>query len=360
MKGKLHPVHLAIVIHMIQTGVILLSLPQQLAVHFGHNGWIALLGFSLIVTINLGLIAIVYRLGRARSIFAILEQSIPKLMLLPFYLGMAAAWAILGAMVAKQYVIIFQMLAFPTTHPMMLLSLIEALTFLLLIKGIVCITRAATIFFCLIIWMLLLLFCFFSEFDWSRMTPFLLQGGDYRIEGALNIYGAFIGYELCMLLFPYVQSKHFFKSVSAGNLLTTLSYTSVSLICFGFYSSGQLKLMLYPTLDLLAYIRFPFIERIENLLFGFFLFTVIITIVAYSWASQEVFKRIVPKLPTNWLSLGIVALSYAVSWIPDVLDEVQSWLKYLGYFELGVAFALPMLLLVLLLVQGRKEVPGNA
>jgi hypothetical protein len=264
------------------------------------------------------------------------SQSIPKLILLPFYLAIAAVWAIVGALVAKEYVI------------------------LLLIKGIVSITRAATVFFYLLVCMLLLLFCFFSDFDWSRMTPFLLQGGDYRIEGVLNIYIAFLGYEMSMLLFPYVQPRHFFKSVFAGNLFTTLSYTSVSVVCFGFYSFDQLKLMLYPTLDLLGYIRFPFIERIENLLFGFFLFTVIITIVVYNWASQEVFKRIVPNFPSKWMSFGIVTLSYAVTWIPDVLDEVQRWLKYLGYFEIGVSFAVPMLLLIVLLVQGRKEVPRNA
>ncbi|CAM4258136.1 GerAB/ArcD/ProY family transporter [Paenibacillus alkaliterrae] len=135
----------------------------------------------------------------------------------------------------------------------------------------------------------------------------------------------------------------------AGNLYTTFTYIALCFVCFGFYSFDQLKNMLYPLLDLLSYIRLPFIERIENLLFGFFMFTTLVTVVMYIWSAQEALRRIVPKANTKVLAFVIIAAAFAVAWLPDTLEEVGMWLQYLGYTETGVAFGLPLLLLVILL-----------
>ena len=61
----------------------------------------------------------------------------------------------------------------------------------------------------------------------------------------------------------------------------------------------MLKVMLFPLLDLLAYIKLPFMERIENLFYGFFLFTTIITLVLYFWATGESTQRVFPKIKIN-------------------------------------------------------------
>lgn len=122
-------------------------------------------------------------------------------------------------------------------------------------------------------WMFLLLLWFFPAFRWERFTPFILQGGHDQVKGGIEVYAAFLGYELSILLFPYVEkTKKSMTAIYVGNGLLSLSYLSLCLICFGFFSLGQLKRLLYPVLDLLAYIQLPFIERLENLLYGFFSF----------------------------------------------------------------------------------------
>jgi hypothetical protein len=143
------------------------------------------------------------------------------------------------------------------------------------------------------------------------------------------------------------------KAVYIGNLMTAVSYLAICFVSFGFYSFGQLTKLKYPLLDLLSYIRFPFIERIENLLFGFLLFTALITIVLYVWSAVETLQRIIPKAKPNRLAAFILVAAFMVAWIPDVLGEVEQWLKYLGYAESGVAFGLPLLLIAILLFQKR-------
>ncbi|MBT2290295.1 hypothetical protein J7E73_14320 [Paenibacillus albidus] len=65
-------------------------MPRQLADYFGTNGWLFLLVCYLLSAGNIGLIALVYKLGGGRSVFEILEQSLPKLILYPVYVSLAS------------------------------------------------------------------------------------------------------------------------------------------------------------------------------------------------------------------------------------------------------------------------------
>lgn len=206
MREKLNQYHIAILVYMIQSAFMFFNLPRLLAENFGTNGWIALLICSAVATVNIFLISLVYRHGRGRSIFAILEQSIPKWILVPFYFGMAAVSALFGCLVMKQYVLLFQMVAFPTTNPMVFKFLCDILVLLLMRKGLYNISKAATIFYYCTFWLFFLLPYFLGEFRWVRLTPFLFQGGTHQLEDWLEVYMAFLGYELS-LFFSLMSRK---------------------------------------------------------------------------------------------------------------------------------------------------------
>lgn len=359
-KEKLAPFHVTVLIYMTQSGVIVFSLTQLEAYFIGTNGWLVALLFSIVVVFNLLLIGLVYRLGKGRSIFEILEQSIPQFILIPLYLSLAVLWAIIGCLVAKEYVLIFQMVAFPTTNPMVFKIIVDILAYFLLIKGIYNISKAATVFFWLSVWMNLLLFYFFWDFKWSRLTPFLFQEGHLEFKGLVGIYAAFIGYELTLLLFEYSDSKtKLIRSAILGNTILTVSYLCVGLVTFGFFSFEQLQQILLPLLDLMAYIKLPFVERVENLLYGVFLFAMIATLVMYMWsaseASERVFRQSTPKVR------GFILLSFSIlfSFLPETLTTVKAWLNIFAMIETGVAWGLPVLLLTLLAIQkGHGDLKG--
>lgn len=354
MPEKLSPFHIAVLVYMTQSGIVIFTLPRSLADYFGTNGWLVLIPCLLLSSFNIYLITLVFRLGKGRSIFEIMEQSVTKVILYPFYLGLTAVWLIFGCMIGKKYVLLFQMLAFPTTNPMLFKLAIDVLAFMMLIKGIYRMSNAITLFFWMTIWMFGLLLWFFPSFRWARFTPFLLHGGHDQVKGAMEVYAAYLGYELSILLFPYVnknKSKKSMAAIYAGNAFLSFVYICLSLICFGFFSLGQLKKLLYPVLDLLAYIQLPFIERLENLLYGFFLFLVLVTVVMYWWAAQLSMQRIMPKVKTPVLLFSMLGSSYCVSFIPKTLDEVNVWITNLGYAVTGIAFVLPLLLIMILLIQ---------
>ncbi|WP_379159549.1 GerAB/ArcD/ProY family transporter [Paenibacillus sp. sgz5001063] len=352
---KLSPFHVAILVYMSQIGIVIFTLPRQLADYFGTNGWLVLLPGLMLTTFNIYLITLVHKLGGGRSIFEILERSIPKALLYPAYLGLASVWLIFGCMIGKKYVLLFQMIAFPTTSPMLFKLAVDILLFLLLIKGIYTISKAATLFFWMTFWMYFLLLWFIPSFSWVRFTPFILQGGHDQIKGAMEMYSAYLGYELSILLFPYMEkSKKSLVAIYVGNAYLSLIYISLALICFGFFSFGQLKKLLFPLIDLLAYIQFPFIERLENLLYGFFLFLVLITVVMYWWGAMEALRRMVPRLKIPVLGFLVIVISYSISFVPKTLDQVNVWITNLGFATTAIAFGLPIVLIALLILQKRR------
>lgn len=353
---KLSPFHIAILVFMSQAGIVVFSLPSTLATHFGTNGWLFLLVCLVISTFNIYLIGLAYRLGKGQNVFQILESTISKVLLYPAYIGVSAIWIIFGCMIGKKYVLLFQMIAFPTTNPMVLKIGVDLLAYLLLIKGIYNISKAATIFFWMIIWMFPLLLLFIPEFQSVRLTPFIFKGGHDMLKGGFDIYTAFLGYELSILFFPYMeQRKKSIWGMYAGNAFLTLNYVCLSFTCFGFFSLLQLKNLLYPLIDLLAFIRFPFIERLENLLYGFFLFMILLTLVMYLWAAQEALVRITRKARSKGYVAIILLITYCTAYIPKTTDQVNVWITNLSYVVTFIGFALPIVVIIVLLFQRKGE-----
>jgi len=355
MKEKLNPFHVAILIYMIQTGVVIFSLPRMLAQYIGYNGWISVLLFYAFITLNIMLISLVYRLCDGKSIFQIIEQTLPKIIYYPLYMVLIVAWSLTGSLIAKEYIIIYQSFVFPTTHPMFIKIFVDILAYLLVIKGIYNITKAATMFFALVIWTIMLLLFFINNFQFLNFTSFYFREGTGEFSGFVDILSAFLGYELVLLLFPFAEKgKKLMKAVHYGNLLTTSTYLLVSFVCYGFYSFEQLKRMKYPVIELLAYIELPFVERIEQLIFSLYLFTALIGHVLYMWAATKTAKQALPNANMKWTTIIIFIIAYAISWIPDVLMKVEIWLTYLGQLDLTIALGLPLLLILLLLFRKRS------
>ena len=53
-------------------------------------------------------------------------------------------------------------------------------------------------------------------------------------EGFFHIYLAYMGYELCLLFFPYTDKKtKLFRAVIYGHLIRTVSYVLLGFVSFG-------------------------------------------------------------------------------------------------------------------------------
>ncbi|MCD8509527.1 MAG: hypothetical protein LRY73_06340 [Bacillus sp. (in: Bacteria)] len=88
MEEKIHYSNLMIMVYMIQSAILLFSLPRILAEGFGTNGWLAVFLLSFIGLVNILLINLVYTKGKGRAVTSILEEALPKWIYYPMYLLM--------------------------------------------------------------------------------------------------------------------------------------------------------------------------------------------------------------------------------------------------------------------------------
>lgn len=360
MRAKLPFFQTTLMANCAQTGVVTFSLPRLLSENIGTNGWVALFVCCAVSACNLLLISFVYRYSGGRSIFEIAETALPKFMLAAIFGALAFLWILLGSMVGKEYILILKSLSFPDLHPAYLFIIVELLVFLLLSKGILSISNMTVLPFFIFLMNVTLLYYTYNEFDLTRMTTFWLKGGSHSFKGWLEIYLAFLGYELSLLFFPYANKKtRLIGAFQLANLFTTCSYALLAFISFGFFSLHQLQHMKYPVLSLLSYVELPFVKRVDDLVFNLTLFRVIITNVLYVWAAMETLRWLLPPAKKSWMPYAIAVSSTLVTLFvfPSTLEKTEQWLNRLGITEFGVAFSLPFFLLILLIIEkyrGRK------
>lgn len=358
MKEKLSPFQAAILIYLIQSGVTLFSLPRLIAEAFGTNGWIGLIIISFIVNINLVLIWLVFKISKGKSMLEIIAI-FPKWITLPFCLFIAMVWMLLGVMVMVKFTMILKVLFYQNVSLIYLLSMAYILTYLLLKKDLYQIAKSTVVIFYFTVWTVFLLAFHLPEFSFIRLTPFIFKGETDMLKGGLSIYTALLGYEMSILFIHMIEKKQL-KSLIAGNSITLLIYLGVTFVSFGFFSFEQLLRETYPVVTLLGYISFPVLERVENFTFSVFGLKVLMTTVMYLWGSKELIHYQFKKIKSTFLLIGILIISFFVSFIPKVIKDVEQWLTYITYAATAIAFLLPILLLITVLftkIMNRK--PAN-
>jgi len=350
MKERLHPFQLSILIYMIQNSLILYSLPRYTAEYFGTNGWISILFIFVLVNINILLIVFIYKLGKGRSIFEIIDTTVPKWIMVPFYLLIICVWIGIASMIMRLYIFIFKMMFFPALPVSLFIFFFILLSFQLLKGGIYKMSKAIVVLCAIVQPMLFLLFYLIPEFEFARYTTFIFKGGTDFLKGALHVYTAFLGIEVSILFFPMVEKK-WTKALFIGNLLSTVGYILITAICYGFFSFNQILNDLFPVMTLFEYTEVSFLSRAENLCFSVFAFKVLSIIVIYFWGAQQFLGNMIKKIKPNVWIFIILSCGFILAMLPDSIVDVEKWLSWLSYCAIGIAWALPLFVLSILFIQ---------
>lgn len=343
--------HIALLLFMIESDVAVFILPRLTAANFGTNGWLGFIALSLVAAFNIFMYRIVYRMGGGRSVFDIAEAAAPRAVLYPFYAALALLWLGLGAFIGKTYVLIFQMLSFQNTQPMLIYVLYCVLVLTLLTKSLYSIAKASTVFFFMASWLVLLLPYFFKSWSAVRFTTSFFQGAveTHHLSGFLEVYAAFIGYELCMFLFPHTDAKSkLFTGVFAGHFLFTAVNLLAMVMCFGFFSFEEIKRLEFPIIYMHEFVELSFLNRVDSLVYPFFSFYSLISTVMFGYAALKSIGRMLPKVSDRRLALPVTGAIFLLGFIPSIFREAGTWLKLVFTIETGVAFGMPLILIVLL------------
>lgn len=355
MKKEFTTIDYVVLTYMLQSGITLFVLPRVLAQNFSYNGWIAILFVSLFIIIQIVLIGYTCKKMNRTSPFEIMNNSIPKIFRYPIYFVLVGIWAILGSGVGANYFQIIQMVSFPNTPHYVFKGIIAVVSFFILIKGFDNFVKGAMIFFLLSIWTLFTTFFVLEEFEFFRLTPFIFAGEKNIIDGTMEVVKAFLGFELFILFSTYIHKDiNITKALIYGHLFTTFIYTIVSIVAFGYFSLLQLQETQYPLISMLDYVKVPFLERVDNLIFSVFFMKVIITVTAYYWAAKEALKQLIPKANEITLSFIVVAGSFLLTYFLQTAREINKMVDNFSLMAFIISIILPLLLLLLMKLKKSK------
>jgi spore germination protein len=359
-NDKISSLELGIFIFLALIGMGLLALPSQLAQSVDNDAWVLVL---LAGAVSLILLYIMCKVGERHGnlgfvgtlqyLFGKIIGTILAVPVAVFGLFMMASELRLFAEVTKLYLLHRTPLEY-IILPMIVLAVI------LVRMGLEPITRSFGIFIFLIgLVMVILIVVNYQKVDFSNLMPFFSKPISKYIFGITTAGFAYAGFQIIMVLFPYLKTpKKAFKASAIAMLFVMGLYTVITIECIAGLGSEETKALIWPVMALTKAISIPggFIENVEGLLASMWVLFVLTSIVAnmyfFSVIASGTFGH---KEHKHFASLSIPII-YLISLqgnsVPEVLKLIDTVINYLGGYTI---VALPMLMLIFSYIKGRKK-----
>ncbi|AZN41494.1 GerAB/ArcD/ProY family transporter [Paenibacillus albus] len=343
-----------LIIHSVQLGVGIISLPKDLADISGTDGWIAIiLGWLLSTAASLIMVQIMKKYPNG-TIIELIEHYFGKwigklAMVVYFVYFLMYAYLIFNRMVLLTQSWIMQQ---SQTWVLMLLFVIPA--YMLIKGGVRDIGRFAEITFLASIWMVFVISTLFKDANWLHLLPVLKEGWMPVFRTVNTTITSFLGFECVFFIYPYLEKK---QSASMGvilaNTFTMMVYLFITIICFLVFSPDEITFFNDTVISAVKIIEFRFIERFDLVILSCYLMVIAKTWMSALYMSVYCSSRLIVGkyyVHAGILLVAMVAFNYIRSggWVASV--------KAVGMFSkfgLWIAFITPVFIWLIVLIMSK-------
>jgi len=332
----------------LQVGIGLLALPQELAERAGTDGWISLLlGWTVSTGASLLIVT---------AMKALPKGSFPEQLSLLFgkwaykvVCVMFALWAFYYSYTCLVRTILYTKVWLLQQTPMyitMLLLIVPSYT--IARGGLRVVGRYAELIVTVSFWVPLVYLLPLKDAHWLYLFP-VLKDGWKPIFTAFEITPlSYSGISAVFLLYPFLKDK---SKAAAGvivsNSLSLFTFVLTTVVCFVYFSPDEITQFNEPVLNVLKTIQFNFVERIEVLFLAYFLIIFSLAWIPTAHLAVYCTTRLFggqdhrAHLRIWCLLLACVTFFYIPGFHQnDRMERVLVWM------ELGIGYALPILLLL--------------
>jgi spore germination protein (amino acid permease) len=343
-----------LLIHGVQLGVGILTLPRELAEKAGTDGWISIIIGWMFSTVSS---LIIIQVMKKQPNGTILD-------LLRVYFG---KWGgKIGAVIIALYFAFFTFVTFtreavfvqawilPRTKIYYLVILLAIPTYLLVRNNIQILGRYSVLVFFMTIWTIFLYFIPLKEGHLLYLLPVLKEGWYPVMTAVKTTVFSYIGFEIAFFLYPFLKKKQLASlGVVIANTISMLAFLIITLVAFVFFSPDEITRFNEPTITILKVIEFQFIERLEVGLFALYLFVMSTTVFPLMFVSvfstSWLFGKQEHNKPLLWFLLFMIIY---VIWFPPSLNTSVMWQKVVQELALLFAYAFPICLWIYVLIHG--------
>ncbi|WP_110112052.1 endospore germination permease [Bacillus sp. CGMCC 1.16541] len=281
-KQQITTMQFMFLIHGSQMGVGVLSLPKDLAIIAGTDGWIGILFGWLFASVLSILIIKSMDKYPNQGIVQVTKRYFGKWLSAVIILFFACYLSFFSFTLILQTVILIKTWVLPRTNPALLFLLLLVPTFIIAKGGVKVIGRYAELTFFFTFFIVMMVFIPVQVSDWIHLLPILKDGWGSIFESVKTTIFSFLGFEIIYFIYPFLlYKKNAIKAAIAANTLTMLIYVSTTIAAFAFYSPDAITIYYEPLLNLASNIRFRYIDRLDIIILPMYMFVISTTWIPY-------------------------------------------------------------------------------
>lgn len=299
-------------------GAGIMTYQRKLMEHAGYNAWISVLLTGMSMHLILWMM---YTLLSSRDGHELmtLNRSLFGLFLGNIVNSAVVLYFVIGAFLKiKAYIEIVQVWFFPVMN-ILPLSIVIALLIYYAVSGgfrsVTGISVWATVFsFASLFPEVLLSLPFLHPLN---LLPLVNHSATDILLSSKSIVFDFLGVETLLIFYPFIKTPA--KSQKWAHLimiLITFLYLTFLLLAYMFFSEGQMRHSVWPTLELISIFEVPLLQRLEYFFVSLWLIKMIAGASIYLWAACRGMKtafRARQRLSLIVLLIAIVMLNYVIA-----------------------------------------------
>jgi spore germination protein (amino acid permease) len=357
-KNKITPAQFAFMVIQTQVGIAVLSLPHEVQAVAKGGGWISVLSAGLMAELIILLHWALVRRFPQDTIYEILTKLMGKwigkgvgLLYVLYFFSINIVVALMFADVVGRWILI------KTPRWAIVLLLMIAGVYLAResVRAVARFYVAVSFLFVLFVVLTILAY---RDANFYYIFP-ITEAGWFNIlvKGAHQAIIAMTGYELLILLNPFIQgtSKTKLLAASVGNLFVTLLYTFITFTTLVVFSPEELQLIPEPVLYKHKALSLQVLERIDLIFLSVWSVTVVTSVVTYLYLAALGIKHLIHKKQIRRKSVSFMAgaVLFIVMFIqsPEQVQMINDLVANLSYFFLVF---IPLLLLLLSFILKNK------
>ncbi|MBU3185906.1 GerAB/ArcD/ProY family transporter [Clostridium estertheticum] len=310
----------------IQIGTGALTVPSELAKACGHDGWISILIYGLIITTVISLIIRLMCRYNNKSIYEIDKllygKNIGNLLnlLIVLYLWYCTCISL------RSYTNAIHIHLLRSTPTLVLCIFTIIPTYYLAWYGIKYVARFSLMIYLSISFCFLLFFLVFKELRFSFLMP-LGQGGIEGIKASFSpCIFAFLGYEVISVIYPEITNKKkAMKYAIFANIITTIFCILLLIVTTSFFGEEMLKKSLYPTITLARSYRAPIIERMDILFLAMWLPVIAMTTRGYFCITYYSINKLLNLKKKGIYLFVFTAITILLSIVPKSISQISNY-----------------------------------
>ncbi|WP_064093237.1 GerAB/ArcD/ProY family transporter [Rossellomorea aquimaris] len=343
------------IIHTAQTGVGIAGLPRIIFMEAGRDAWISVLLSWILVSFVVWLMVKILETYKSADLYGIHQDIYGKWFSKVFNALYILYYVILTYVILMNYVEMVQAWIFPKLQTWLLMGLLIFLMVYGVLGGIRVVVGITFLGLVLALWIVFMIYTPIKHMDINHLLPILTSSPKEMLMGVYKTSFSIIGFELILLLYPYVkEKKKILKYTLLGTFSSTLLFTVVTIVSIGFFSEDALKKTIWPVLSMFKILQIPNLERFEFIAVSFWMLIILPNICIFFWASTRGVKRVF-NISQKKAIYSLALLIWGGSFLIDKRLTMNSLTDQLATVSFILVFIYPSFLFILVKLKHLKK-----